>query len=319
MIKNFDGENVLVTGGAGFIGSHLVDELVGGGARVTVVDDLSSGNMDNLAASIDRVNLMNVNLVSDDIGPLFADGRFAMVFHLAGHAVVPASVERPREDFERNLLGTLNVLEQIRSMDKRPAVVFTSSAAVYGEGSGEQFRECDATAPIAPYGVSKLAAERYMAVYALNYGLETAVMRLFPIFGPRLRKHVVFDLISKLHANPDELLIHGDGHQVRDFSHVSTVVAGFMAVAAGAEFKGETYNVGSGETCSIRELAQMISERMNLTPRYTYTGDVKSGISLRWTADLSRLKAIGFKPRLGLGNGLRDTLEWFNQNVAGVS
>ncbi len=307
---------ILVTGGAGFIGSHLVEELIRRKARVTVVDDLSTGNANNLAAVADRVDLRVLDLRRDDPRPLLAEQNFEAIFHLAGHANVPESVQHPRRDLEKNLLAAFNLLEAARHLAPQTKVLFASSAAVYGEGSGKPFQEDDPAAPIAPYGVSKLAAERYMDVYARTYGLRTASLRLFPVYGPRLNAHVVFDLIRKVFENPHELTIHGDGTQVRHFNYVTNVVDAFLLVAEQAPLRGEVYNVAAGDPMCIRDIAQMICEAMGAAPRFVYSGNVGLGVSQRWSADISRLKSLGYRPRLEFIDGLTNTVAWFRQKTA---
>ena len=311
-----DPRRVVVTGGAGFIGSHLVEALVRRGADVTALDDLSSGRADNLAAVADRVELVKLDLARDDARPVLAGAD--AVFHLAGYADIPRSVKEPRLDFEKNALGTLNLLEAVREAAPSARVLFASSAAVYGVGSDRPLREDDPPAPAAPYGVSKLAAERYVDVYARLYGLRSASLRLFPVYGPRLRAHVVYDLMRKVRDDPSELRIEGDGTQVRDFVHVTGAVEAFLTVAERAPLGGEAYNVASGEPVTIRDLAGLICERMGKSPRFVYTGLVASGVSQRWSADLSRLRTLGYQAPLGLAEGLADTVRWFEQDGSPV-
>jgi UDP-glucose 4-epimerase len=306
-----DPGRVVVTGGAGFIGSHLVEELVRRGSRVVVVDDLSSGRDQNLASVADRVEIVTLDLARDDARPAVAGAD--AVFHLAGYADIPRSVKEPRLDFEKNALGTFNLLEAVREAAPGARVLFASSAAVYGVGSDRPLREEDPLAPAAPYGVSKMAAERYVEVYARLYGLRSASLRLFPVYGPRLRAHVVYDLMRKIRDDPGELRIEGDGTQVRDFVHVSGAVEAFLTVAGAAPLGGEVYNVASGEPVTIRDLATMICERMGARPRFVYSGLVAAGVSQRWSADLSRLRALGYRPPLPLAEGLRGTVEWFGR------
>jgi len=306
-----DPGRVVVTGGAGFIGSHLVEELLRRGARVVVVDDLSSGRAGNLATVAGRVELVRLDLAREDARAALTGAD--AVFHLAGYADIPRSVKEPRLDFEKNALATLNVLEAVREAAPAARLLFASSAAVYGVGSDRPLREDDPPAPAAPYGVSKLAAERYVDVYARLYGLRSASLRLFPVYGPRLRAHVVYDLMRKVRDDPAELRIDGDGTQVRDFVHVSGAVEAFLTVAERAPLGGEVYNVASGEPVTIRELATMICERMGTRPRFVYSGLVASGVSQRWSADLSRLRALGYRSPMSLANGLRGTAEWFRR------
>jgi len=302
---------VAVTGGTGFIGSHLVEELVRRGARVVVIDDMSSGRPGNLAAVEDRVDLVRLDLARDDPRPALAG--VDTVFHLAGYADIPRSVKEPRLDFEKNAMATLNVLEAVREAAPGTRLLFASSAAVYGVGSDRPLREDDPFAPAAPYGVSKLAAERYVEVYARLYGLRSASLRLFPVYGPRLRAHVVYDLMRKVRDDPKELRIEGDGTQVRDFVHVSGAVEAFLTVAERAPLGGEAYNVASGEPVTIKDLAALICERMGARPRFAYSGLVASGVSQRWAADLTRLRSLGYRSPVSLDLGLRGTVEWFGR------
>lgn len=314
-MTDYDGVPVLVTGGAGFIGSHLVGALVSRGARVTVLDNLSTGYRRNLAAVQDRVDIRTLDLRHDDLAPLLREGGFETIFHIAANAHVQGSVEHPRLDYENNVLATFNLLEAMREGAPRARLVHTSTAAVYGGGS-PTLREEDPTVPIAPYGVSKLAAERYVAIYPKLYGLRTANLRVFPVYGPRLRKQVVYDLMFKVHRNPDELHVHGDGTQVRDFNHVANVVEALLLVAERARLEGEVYNVAAEEFVTIRDLVHMICERMNVTPRLVYSGSVGAGVSDRWSADTSRLKGLGYLPTIGLAEGLTETVAWFRKEMA---
>src|SRR5690606_451488 len=149
-----------------------------------------------------------------------------------------------------------NLLEAVRQNRPETPLIYTSTAAVYGTGRAYPMPETEPTKPLAPYGVSKLAAENYVSVYAALYGLRTASLRLFPVYGPRLRKQVIYDLIQKLLANSEELFIFGDGTQVRDVNHVQNVVEALLVVAAQAPLQGEVYNVSGEEPVTIRQLAR---------------------------------------------------------------
>lgn len=313
-MTDYSGRTVLVTGGAGFIGSHLVEELVRRGSQVTIVDNVSTGHLSNLDAVRDRVDLRILDLRRDDLRPLLTERNFDTVFHIAANAYVPASVEDPRTDFENNVLASFNLLEALREAALQTRLIHTSTAAVYGDGS-PTLQEDDPTVPIAPYGVSKLAAERYVAIYPRLYGLRTANLRLFPVYGPRLRKQVIYDLMRKVHKNPHELFIYGDGTQVRDFNYVANVVEALFTVAEQAKLEGEVYNVAAEEFVTIEKLAQMICERMEVTPRFVYSGDVGPGVSQRWSADISRLKSLGYRCSVGFADGLKDTVAWFREEM----
>ena len=312
-----DSGRVLVTGGCGFIGSHLVEELVRQGRRVTVVDDLSGGVLDNLAAVAGEYELAKIDLRTDDIEALLREQPFDSVFHLAGNAYVPSSVDDPRRDLEVNVVATFNVLSAMRAAGSTAGLVYTSSAAVYGAVPGTgPLGEDSPTFPESPYAVSKLSGEHYVSVFARIFGVRAASVRLFPVYGPRLRKQVIYDLMRKIHADPERLFMHGDGTQVRDFNHVANVVEALLLVARQGRLAGEVYNAGGNEPTEIGTLARLICEVMGVSPAFEYAGNVRPGDSQRMIADISRLEALGYRPRRRLAEGLAETAAWFRAETA---
>ena len=304
------GSPLLVTGGAGFIGSHLVEHLVATDARVTVVDNLSTGGLEHLQAVLPKVKV-----VVGDLGDLLRLKRinlsdYTCVFHLAANSYIPPSVANPAFDFHENLQNTFMLLEGLRQSEKRPRLVNVSSAAVYGNPVTLPIRETDPTVPIAPYGVSKLAGERYVAVYSQLYGIEAVTVRLFSIYGPRQRKQVVYDFFSRLRVNPGRLEILGDGSQARDFTYVLDVVQALVLVATKAPNRGEVYNVASGTTHTIAELVQACCRVCGLNPHIVYTGQIRPGDAEKWVVDITRLTELGFVPRADLEGGLAAIRDW---------
>jgi UDP-glucose 4-epimerase len=304
--------HVLVTGGAGFIGSHLVEHLVYAGACVTVIDNLATGRMDDLQALLPQIEL-----VLGDLSDILRLKRVTLddydyVFHLAANPYIPPSVDNPRFDFHANLNNTFNLLEALRIASRRPRLVNVSSAAVYGNPTRLPITETDPTVPISPYGVSKLAGERYAEVYSRLYGLQATSVRLFSVYGPRQRKQVVFDLLARLREDATRLTVLGDGSQERDFVYVLDVVQAMMLAAEVAPGHGECYNVASGTTHSIRQLVATWCEVCSLAPEVVYTGHVRPGDAEKWAVDITSLGRLGFKPRTLLAEGLAAIRDWYD-------
>lgn len=303
--------NVLVTGGAGFIGSHLVEKLVAVSAAVTVLDDFSTGSRENLAQLQGNVDSIGADIREIAWERVIGNHRYDTIFHLAANAYVPPSVERPAWDYAVNMAGTFKLLEALRMAAWKGDLIYVSSAAVYGNPAQVPIHEDDPTIPISPYGVGKLASERYVSVYSQLYGLKAASLRLFSVYGPRQRKQVVYDLIGKIKRNSHELFIHGDGTQVRDFNYVGDTVQAAMLVAERGRLAGEVYNVASGKPCSIRELVEVLCHILDVQPTVIYSGSVRPGDAERWTVDLGRLSSLGYVAGVPLIEGLQQTVRWY--------
>ncbi len=312
---NINQNHILVTGGAGFIGSHLVEHLVKLGAYVTVIDSVSTGYLNNL-----QPVLSQIDLIPNDLTTVLQSGQlnfenYKYIFHLAANPYIPPSVENPKMDFEANLQATFMLLDALRLSPNAPRLINASSAAVYGNPVRLPIQETDATIPISPYGVSKLAAERYVAVFSRLYGIQAASLRFFSVYGPRQHKQVVYDLLNKLRANPTCLEILGDGSQARDFTYVLDVVQAMILAAVVATGKGEVYNVASGTTHTIAELATTLCEVCGLTPELKYTGQIRPGDAEKWEVDIGRLKKLGFNVCTSLEIGLSAVRDWYEANI----
>lgn len=310
----FKGQNVLVTGGAGFIGSHLVEALVTQGADVVALDNLSAGTWRNLEAVRDKVETITGDIrdaallekLVRRISPRF-------VFNLAANASVPGSVEKPRSDFESNCSGTVLLLDVLREHCPDARFILSSSAAVYGEPGPDPIgEEKTPMAPISPYGASKLAAEVESRIYHTVYGIPVVIGRVFNTYGPRMPRFVVLDFLKKLKKNPRRLEILGDGSQMRDFNFIGDTVGGLMLLASHGQ-SGKSYNIASGNSISVDSLARRLLDILKMdTPTEIYHSH-KSwvGDARVWKVDISMIRGIGYNPRVSLDEGLETMIRWF--------
>ncbi|MFB3907924.1 MAG: SDR family NAD(P)-dependent oxidoreductase [Candidatus Eisenbacteria bacterium] len=306
MIERTHGERVLVTGGAGFLGSHLVDRLVEEGLEVRVLDNLQAGSLENLAGVRHRIDLRTGDL-RDPAAVDAAVSGCSVVFHLGANASVPASVEDRGYDFATNAGGTFHVADAaVRHGVRR--IVFASSAAVYGPPRTIPVAESHPLLPISPYGGSKVAAERMLYAYARTFGFELAILRIFNTYGPRQRRYVAYDLMQKLARDRRRLEVLGDGEQRRDYCFVSDTVAAFRLASLHPLDGGEpaVWNVSGGRTISIRELVGLILRTLAIEgtevvyglPSWKGDIDVLSG-------DVAALRSTGWEPKVSMEEGLR--------------
>lgn len=296
--------SVLVTGGAGFIGSHLADALVPAN-DVTILDDLSTGRRANVPDGADLVD----GSVEDTAAVERAMDDADVVFHEAAVVSVQRSVEDPTGTHGVTVDGTLNVLEAALERDAR--VVLASSAAIYGPPETVPIPETAPKRPTSPYGLDKLAVDRYATLYHDLYGLEAVALRYFNVYGPR---QVAGDYSGVITVFVDQarrdapITVHGDGEQTRDFVHVSDVVRANL-LAATADVAGEAINVGTGEATTIERLATVVRDAVGADSEITYT-DPRPGDIRHSRADVSRAReALGFRADVGLEAGIRTLLE----------
>ena len=303
---------VLITGGAGFIGSHLAASWCAEGAQVVVLDSLRTGYLRNLEGlGVEFIN----GRVEDREAVMAAAEGVDYVFHLAAIVNVPESLEKPVETEQINVLGTLNVLEAARRHRVRK-VVYSSTCAVYGETERPMHRETDLPEPISPYAVTKLAGEHYAAVYARAYGVATAALRYFNVYGPGQDPTSPYAAVVAIFAECARrgapLRIYGDGMQTRDFIYVSDVVAANRIAAEGGS---GVYNVAGGSSLTVNDLAKAIIAVENSSSVIEHAperlGDVRHS-----RGDSSRLRALGWQPQVSLAEGLRRTLRGVEPDAA---
>lgn len=305
-------DHVLVTGGAGFIGSHLVEALLDEGHRVRVIDNLATGRLANLAAARDRIELIEASLIDFEACERATQG-IDIVFHEAAIPSVPRSVAEPLLSHESGPTATLNILEAARRAGVR-RVMFAASSSAYGDAETSPKVETMRPNPLSPYAAGKLAGEHYIRVYARTMGLDGVSLRYFNVFGPRQDPSSpysgVISLFIKAMSRREPPRIYGDGLQTRDFTYVSNVVAANLAAMRHPEpLGGEVVNIGAGRSVSLLDLVAELNRLLgtDLKPEFLppRAGDVRDSL-----ADLRRAEALfGYRPTVDFAEGLRRTVE----------
>jgi nucleoside-diphosphate-sugar epimerase len=306
---------VLVTGGAGFIGSHLVDRLLSEGFEVVVLDDFSSGRMENIShyEDLKEFHLVKGDVRSSSIVNKVVEG-VDVVFHEAALVDVPLSIKNPLLFDEVNVDGTLNLLKASFDSDVK-RFIFASSAAVYGDSKPAKKKENMPLKPISPYGVSKLSAENYVQVFNELYGLETVCLRYFNVYGPRQvfassYSGVITSFVNRL-LKGQPPIINGDGKQTRDFVHVDDVVSANLLALDGENVVGEVFNVASGISISIYELAKMLQRITNAKRSKPIFAEPRMGDIKHTSADIGKAEELlGFRSKIRLEDGLSILVEW---------
>ncbi len=316
----------LVTGGAGFIGSHLVELLIREGHEVVVVDDLSNGRLEFLKSVADspKFRFIKADLTEPEAAARSVKDVDA-VFHLAANPEVRVGAQSPESIFRQNVLMTYNVLEAMRANGVK-VIGFASSSTVYGEApmpTPESYGPCY---PISVYGASKLASEALISGYAYTYDWTAVSFRLANVVGPRSTHGVIHDFIEKLRRNPQELEVLGDGTQSKSYIHVSDTVSAMYYLLMKAVEKGvryEAFNVGSSDRVSVLEIANIVADVMGLKPRIRLTGGVDGGRG--WKGDVKYMqlsidKAMswGWRPLINSSREVvrRATFEVLNESKA---
>ena len=306
----------LVTGGAGFIGSNIVDELVRRGQQVVVLDDLSSGKEENLAAVRDKIEL-HIGSITDLAALQSACAGADYVIHLAARTSVPRSVANPIETNHVNIDGTLNVLVAARDAKVR-RLVFAASSSAYGETPELPKRESMPSAPISPYGVTKLAGELYAQVFGRAYGLENTSLRYFNVFGPRQDPTSQYSgVLSRFMLaviRGESPVVYGDGEQSRDFTYIANVVDVTLRACEAHGSSGMVINGGTGARITLNEVLKLLEKITGRKIKAKYdpprTGDIKDS-----QADISRARdLLGYRPIVDFEQGLKLTWDWYASN-----
>lgn len=307
--------SALVTGGAGFIGSHLVDNLMESGISVTVLDNLSAGKLNNISRWLNDSKfkfIMGDVLNPSDIWKAM-DGC-EIVFHLAANPDVKIGAFNTRIDYEQNILATYNLLEAMRESENCKSIVFTSSSTVYGEAKKMPTPEdYGPLKPISLYGASKLACEALISGYSHLFGFKSVICRLANIVGPRSGHGVIYDFIRKLSSNPKILEVLGDGMQRKSYLYVKDCVEALLVASDKAEEQVEIYNVGSVDAVNVATIAKIVIQEMELSDvEIKYTGGLDDGRGWRGDVkemflDISKIKMLGWEPKLNSEEAVRRT------------
>jgi UDP-glucose 4-epimerase len=304
----------LVTGGAGFIGSNIVQTLVEQGQRVRVADDLSTGKRSNLDGLLESVEWIQGDLADLDVARRSVAGA-DYVIHQAAIPSVPRSVADPLGNNRAGVQATLNLLVAAREAGVR-RLVYASSSSVYGEAANGAKNEAMPVRPLSPYGVSKLAAEHYCLAFHTVYGFEAVALRYFNVFGPRQDPTSEYAAViprfitALLDRKPPT--IYGDGEQTRDFTYVGNIVAANLQALTAPSAAGQTFNIAMGQATSLNQLVDALQELTGVTDVEPVHADPRPGDIRHSVADVSKARSLmGFTPQINFVDGLRLTVEWF--------
>ncbi|HKQ07546.1 MAG TPA: NAD-dependent epimerase/dehydratase family protein [Blastocatellia bacterium] len=317
--EKLSGQRIVVTGGAGFVGSNIVRRLLREGARVVVLDDFYTGTLENLPGDAADMEIVRGTVTDYEMVRDVVRGA-AIVFHEAARNII-VSTRNPREDYEVNIGGTLNVLLAARET-KVPRTVYASSASVYGNPRYLPINEDDATNMLSPYAVSKFAGENYCKAFYESYGLSVAAVRYSNVFGTQQRPDNPYcGVIAKFFESAmrnEAPRIHGDGEQTRDFTYIDDVVEATLMAGISSKAEGQVYNVGTGRETTINQLARIIIRITGAQAEPTYVDRRDIDNIRRRVVNIEKIRReLRWVPSVTIEEGLRRTYQWLKENNEG--
>lgn len=306
-LPNINKKTILVTGGAGFIGSHTVDALLREGANVVVVDNLSSGRKENINP---KAKFYDLNIADPEIETILEKERPNIIYHVAYFVFVPKSVEDPLLDIDV-LVGSLRILKKIKELDCVEKFIFSSSGFIYGNNPNLPVKETEPVDPVSPYVVSKHAIENYLRFYHNAFGLPYVILRYSAVYGPRQITGAMADYIRKL-SQGKQAEIWGDGTKTRDYVYIDDVVrANLLALNVPDDHPNPIFNVGTGIETTLNDLYKKIADLLGKESKPIYYPD-RPGEQMRYCLDYSKIKSeLGWEPKVSLDEGLKKVIEFY--------
>ena len=305
--------NIVITGGAGFIGSHLCDVLIADGHNVTVVDNLVLGKVENIEHLI---NNPNFRFLREDLNNghamnmIFMDGEFDMVYHLAANSDIQKGGKDPMVDYQLTFNTTFNVLQMMKKYEVKK-FFFASTSAIYGETYDVLNEDYGPLKPVSNYGAGKLASEAFISAFASTYHIQTWITRFPNVVGERFTHGVIYDFIHKLQKNPNELEVLGNGEQCKPYVYVKDLVAGIQFVINNSNEPYNVYMLGSDTRTKVKEIAAMVIEEMGLNASIRYTGGDRGWVGdvPEFRYDLTKVNNLGWKASYDSNGAVRKAIQ----------
>ncbi|MHA1197333.1 MAG: GDP-mannose 4,6-dehydratase [Promethearchaeota archaeon] len=311
-------KSILITGGAGFIGSHLFEELIVQDNDITIIDnfnDFYKGKEDNIKEVISKnrisknYEIIRKDLLDKDTFSLIKSKDFDYIFHLAAQASVRYSIQNSVKVTDNNVVSTVKILEHAKETNVKK-VIYASSSSVYGNPIKVPVSEDHPKNPISPYALTKLCGELYCDYYFREFGIPTTSLRFYTVYGPRGRPDMAIRKFFNLILEGKEIIIYGDGKQIRDFTYISDIINGLILAAEKNVAKGEVFNLGCSDPIKINDLVDKMFKIANKPKKVKYTKKQKGDVDITHSDITKAKKLLGYVPKINIDEGLRKTFKW---------